>query len=78
MTKKKWKPHLHSDEATMQAPKYWPGDQVQDASDPDEIAVVEFSRHDGQVCLRWPSGRKEWLHEDVLQFAPGFAPTRRR
>jgi hypothetical protein len=43
MTKKKWKPHLHSDEATMQAPKYWPGDQVQDASDPDEIAVVEFS-----------------------------------
>ena len=67
---------LFRNDVALPAPRYLPGDPVQDASEPDEIAIVEFSRQDGQVCLRWPSGRKEWLHESVLQFAPGFSPKR--
>jgi hypothetical protein len=40
---------------------------------------VEFARHDRQVCVVWDhSGRREWLHEDVLAWAPGFTPARRR
>jgi hypothetical protein len=76
----KHKPRLfrHSNEAALPQPTFLPGDLVQEIGEPDETAVVEFSRHDGQVCLQWPSGRKEWLHTDVLQFAPGFAPVRRR
>jgi hypothetical protein len=77
LKRRPWKPLFRNDVA-LPPPKYWPGDQVRDADDPDEIAIVEFSRHDGQVCLRWPSGRKEWLDQSRLQFAPGFAPVRRR
>ena len=75
MTKKKWKPHAHSDEAVVVPPKYWPGDPV--VLDDGSSARVEFSRSDGMCCLTLPSGKREWLHEDTIQFAPGFTPERR-
>jgi hypothetical protein len=79
MERSLWKDtRRHSDPAELQPPRYWPGDLVQEIGEPDEIAVVEFSRSDGQICLQWPSGRKEWLHTDVLEFAPGFTPKGRR
>jgi hypothetical protein len=76
MAKKKWKPHFHSDEATVQPPKYWPGDPVM--LDDGTHAIVEYARRDGQVCLMLPSGRREWQHEDCLRWPASFQPTRRR
>jgi hypothetical protein len=42
MTKKKWKPHAHSDEMTRQQPTYWPGDPV--LSLDGEAGRVEYAR----------------------------------
>lgn len=76
MKRRPWKNHRHSDAAALQPPKFWPGDPVM--LDDGTSAKVEYARSDGLVCITLPSGRKEWLHEDVLQWAPGFQPTRRR
>jgi hypothetical protein len=78
MKRRRWKNHRHSDEATMQPPKYWPGDPIVSVDD-GTPGRVEYARHDAMVCVMWDhSGKREWLHEAALQFAPGFAPVRRR
>jgi hypothetical protein len=77
MKHRPWKDHRHSDEATMQPPKFLPGDPVVDAE--GTSGRVEFARHDGQVCVVWDhSGRREWVHEDTLQWPANFQPARRR
>jgi hypothetical protein len=76
MAQRKWKPHYHSDEAASLPPKYWPGDPV--ILDDGTSATVEYARRDGMVCVMLPSGKHEWLHEDCVQWAPSFQPTRRR
>ena len=70
----------HDDNTPQDAPpKFMPGDPVVDVAEPDEeIGAVEFARQDGMICVRWTSGRKEWLHESSLAWEPGFQPTRRR
>jgi hypothetical protein len=78
MKLRKGKPFFFSDTAELRAPRFLPGDPVLDIDDPGEIGIVEFARSDGNICLRWPSGRKEWLHESRLMWAPGFTPLRRR
>jgi hypothetical protein len=76
--KSPWRPCIPSNEATMQAPKFLAGDPIVSIDD-GEPGRVEFARHDAMCCVTWDaSGRREWVHEDVLQFAPGFAPVRRR
>ena len=76
MTKKKWKPHFHSDEAALQAPKFLPGDPVR--STDGESGVVGHSRSDGWVNVVWKTGTREWVHESDLDFDANFQPTRRR
>ena len=69
--------HPPSNEA-VQAPKFLPGDPVV-ALDDDSTGRVEYARHDGQVCVVWDhSSLREWVHEDEIQWPPGFQPTRRR
>ena len=78
MTKKKWKPSIHSDEPDPQPPKFWPGDPIV-ALDDGTTGRVEFARRDRMICCVWDhSGRREWCHEEALEFAPGFQPIRRR
>jgi hypothetical protein len=78
MTKKPWKPTRHRDEATMQAPKFLPGDPIV-AVDDGTPGRVEFARHDGQVCVVWDhSSKREWCHEDVITWPANFQPQRRR
>jgi hypothetical protein len=73
-----WKPHRHSDEATLQAPKFLAGDPIVSVDD-GTPGRVEFARHDAMCCVTWDdSGRREWVHEAVLAWAPGFAPVRRQ
>jgi hypothetical protein len=76
--KSPWKPHRHSDEATMRQPRFLPGDPIVDVGD-GSTGRIDFSRSDGTCCVTWDhSSRREWVHEDALTFAPGFTPTRRR
>jgi hypothetical protein len=78
MNGRPWKNHRYSDAATQRPPKYLPEDPIV-AIDDNASGRVEFARHDGQVCVVWDhSGRREWLHEDELAWAPGFQPTQRR
>ena len=72
----RWHKSKPSHAAELKPPRFWPGDPVVLAD--GTHATVEFGRSDGQCCLMLPSGRHEWVHEDCLQFAPGFAPVRRR
>jgi hypothetical protein len=74
--KSPWRPHRPSDAAELKPSRFLPGDPV--ILDDGTSARVEYARSDGMCCLTLPSGKKEWVHEDVLQFAPGFQPTRRR
>lgn len=76
MTKKKWKPHRHSDEATMREPKFLPRDPVTTAA--GESGRVMFSKSDGIVFVELSDGRKAALHEDTLQWPAHFQPVRRR
>jgi hypothetical protein len=70
------KPRLFSNAQDAKPPRFWPGDPV--LLDDGTSAKVEHARSDGMCCLMLPSGKREWVHEDVLRFAPGFNPTRRR
>jgi hypothetical protein len=62
----------------LEAPTFLPADPVRDIQAPDEIGRVESVRGDGSVCVRWYSGRSEWVHKSTIQFAPGFTPKRPR
>jgi hypothetical protein len=78
MTKKKWKPHVHSDAATLRPPKFLAGDPIVDIGD-GTSGRVEFARHDGQVCVIWDhSSKREWCHEDTLAWPASFQPLRRQ
>jgi hypothetical protein len=74
--KRKTKPYHYVDEAKIRQPRFLPGDPV--VLDDGTGATVEYARSDGMCCLTLASGKREWVHEDILQFAPGFAPVRRR
>jgi hypothetical protein len=77
MTKRPWKNYRHSDEITLQPPKFLPGDPI--VSLDGTPGRVEFSRHDGQCCVTWDhSGRREWVHEETIAWPANFQPTRRR
>ena len=58
------KPFFFSDAVTP-ATKFRAGDIVHDKVG-GEIGVVEFARSDGRCCVQWPSGTREWIHEDSL------------
>jgi len=60
-----------------EAPRFLPGDPVRDIQAYDEIGRVETVRSDGQVNVRWQSGRTEWIHADEIEWAPGFKPKKR-
>ena len=78
MKLRKRRPRFNSDVPTLQPPKYLPGDPIV-AVDDGTPGRIDFSRSDGTCCVTWDhSGTREWVHEDVLQFAPGFTPVRQR
>jgi hypothetical protein len=78
MKLRKRRPRLPSNEATLKAPRFLPGDPIISVDD-GTPGRIDFSRSDGTCCVTWDdSGKREWVHEDVLNFAPGFAPVRRR
>jgi hypothetical protein len=76
MKLRKRQPSFHSDAATLKAPKFLPGDPV--ILDDGTNARVDFARSDGQVCILLESGKREWVHEDVLRWPASFQPSRRR
>jgi hypothetical protein len=61
-----------------EAPAFMPGDPVRDRQAHDEIGRVERVSSDGKVCVRWKSGRSEWIAAGDIEYAPGFRPKRRR
>jgi hypothetical protein len=67
MSRKQWgrtkRPYA---EEPMPAPtKFLVNDRVHELGD-SEIGVVIFVRRDGNCCLEWPSGRREWVNQSAL------------
>jgi hypothetical protein len=56
-----------SDQVTMAE-----GDPVRDTQIPDPIGRVATVALHGRICVRWPSGRREWLDAPELEHAPGY------
>jgi hypothetical protein len=48
-----------------QSPRFALGDRVHTLDD-GSIGIVEFVRTDGWCCLRWATGRREWILESEL------------
>ena len=72
------KPRIPSDASELQQPRFWPGDPIV-AIDDGTPGRVEYARHDAMCCVVWDaSGKREWVHEDVIQWPANFQPTRRR
>lgn len=77
MKLRKGKPYVPSNATALKPPTFLPGDPIVDIGD-GATGRVEFARSDGQCCIVWDhSGRREWVHEDTIRFAPGFTPTGR-
>jgi hypothetical protein len=68
---------LYSETPIPAAPKFLPGDPVRDVEDLTP-GKVEYSRGDGMCCIVWDeTGSREWVSEAMIEFQPGFEPTRR-
>jgi hypothetical protein len=66
MQRQRWKNHRSYSEVFTTALKFHPGDLVH-TIDGGEIGTVEYIRsRDGFACIQWPSGTREWVHQDGL------------
>jgi hypothetical protein len=74
--KSPWKQHRHSDEATLKAPTFLPGDPVVTATGASGRVMYATAR--GDVFIELSDGRKLCQHEDTLQWPASFTPTGRR
>ena len=74
--KSSWRPHRPSDAAELKPLKYLPGDPIVTAT--GATGRVMYATARGDVFIELSDGRKLCQHQDTLDFAPGFAPTRRR
>ena len=60
----------------MQVKKLRVGDPVRDKEIRSDIGQVDTVRQDGMVCVRWKSGKTEWLKANDLEPVPGFQSKR--
>ena len=76
MQRQRWKDHRSYSEVFAVALKFQPGDTVH-AIQGGEIGKIEYIRQqDGFACVQWPSGAREWVHQDLL-CGPLANPTQR-
>jgi hypothetical protein len=64
MRKLKYRSRVY-DELPTQEPRFQVGDVVHEIGT-GVIGVVEYLRRDGQACIRWPSGTRNWLPQSSL------------
>lgn len=65
MQRQRWKNHRSYAEVVSTPARFAVGDLVHTV-DGGEIGTVAYVRRDGMINITWPSGTREWRHQDHL------------